>query len=139
VLDVLAQQIYGIAISEIMHINDLFKLITKAYPYETLTFKDFKEVIDYLSGKYISLEDRYVYAKVWYDEETGMIGKKGKLARVIYMTNIGTIPDETSIKVKIGETTLGTIDETFLERMKRNDGQPALTGKNINHLRQSGL
>lgn len=36
------------------------------------------DVIDYLSGKYISLEDRYVYAKIWYDQETGMIGKRGK-------------------------------------------------------------
>jgi ATP-dependent Lhr-like helicase len=78
-------------------------------------------VIDYLSGKYISLEDRYIYAKIWYDEDTGMIGKKGRLARVLYMTNIGTIPDETHVKVKIGEQIVGTIDEGFLERLRRGD------------------
>jgi ATP-dependent Lhr-like helicase len=120
-LDVLSQQIFGIAISDQIHINDLFKLIKKSYCYKTLNKKDFNEVIDYLSGKYISLEDRYIYAKIWYDEDTGMIGKKGRLARVLYMTNIGTIPDETHVKVKIGEQIVGTIDEGFLERLRRGD------------------
>ena len=120
-LDVLAQHIYGIAISDKIHIKDLYKLITSAYPYKNLDHKDFNEILDYLSGQYISLEDRYIYAKIWHDTETGMIGKRGKLSRVLYMTNIGTIPDETSIKVKIGENVLGTIDEAFLEKLKRGD------------------
>ena len=120
-LDVLSQQIFGIAISEQIHINDLFELVRKAYCYKTLSRKDFNEVIDYLAGKYISLEDRHIYAKIWYDEETGIIGKKGRLARVLYMTNIGTIPDETHVKVKIGEQIVGTIDEAFLERLRRGD------------------
>ncbi|MDP6642190.1 MAG: ATP-dependent helicase [Candidatus Nanoarchaeia archaeon] len=120
-LDVLSQQIFGVAISDQIHINDLFKLIKKSYCYKTLNKKDFNEVIDYLSGKYISLEDRYIYAKIWHDEDTGMIGKKGRLARVLYMTNIGTIPDETHVKVKIGEDVVGTIDEGFLERLRRGD------------------
>lgn len=92
-LDVLAQQILGIAISEKIHVKDLFDLVKKSYCFRNLKYNDFKEVIDYLSGKHISLEDRHVYAKIWYDEESGMIGRKGKMTRVIYMTNIGTIPD----------------------------------------------
>ncbi|MEK6868630.1 MAG: helicase-related protein, partial [Nanoarchaeota archaeon] len=107
-LDVLAQQIYGIAIQEQINISDLFKLIKNSYCYHNLEKKDFNEIMDYLAGKYISLEDRHIYAKIWHDEETGMIGKRGKLARVLYMTNIGTIPDETSVKVKVGEQFVGT-------------------------------
>ncbi|MBS3153254.1 hypothetical protein J4426_01695, partial [Candidatus Woesearchaeota archaeon] len=79
------------------------------------------EVLDYLSGEYTKLEDRYVYAKIWYDKETGMIGKRSRLARMIYMTNVGTIPDETHVQVKVGEQTIGKIDEAFLERLKRGD------------------
>jgi len=120
-LDVLAQHIYGIAIQERIHYNDLFKLIKQSYCYHNLQKKDFKEVIDYLAGKYISLEDRHIYAKIWHDEETGMIGKRGKLARVIYMTNIGTIPDVISVKVKIGELVVGTIEEAFLEKLRPGD------------------
>ncbi len=120
-LDVLAQQIYGIAISDQIHIDNLLKLIKRSYCYRNLSKEDFMEIVKYLTGHYTTLEDRHVYAKIWYDEETGMIGKKGKLARVIYMTNLGTIPDETFITVKIGEQNIGHLDEGFLERMKRGD------------------
>lgn len=120
-LDVLAQQIYGIAIQEKININELFGLIKSSYCYKELERKDFNEIIDYLTGKFISLEDRHIYAKIWHDEETGMIGKRGKMARVLYMTNIGTIPDETSVIVKVGEQVVGTIDEAFLERLRPGD------------------
>ena len=120
-LDVLAQQIDGIALNETIHINELFKLVKQSYCYRNLDKKDFMEIIDYLSGKYISLEDRHIYAKIWHDEKTGMIGRKGRLGRVIYMTNIGTIPDETSVKVKVGEQIVGTIEEAFLERLRPRD------------------
>ena len=120
-LGVLAQQIYGIAISDQIHIDDLFKLVKRSYCYRNLSKEDFQEVIKYLSGFYNTLEDRHVYAKIWYDESNGMIGRKGKLARVIYMTNIGTIPDETFITVKVGEQVIGYLDENFLERMKHGD------------------
>ncbi len=120
-LDVLAQQIYGIAIQERININELFNLIKNSYCYRNLDKNDFNEIIDYLAGKYISLEDRHIYAKIWYDEETGVIGRRGKLARVLYMTNIGTIPDETSVKVKVGEQFVGTIEEAFLERLRPGD------------------
>ena len=120
-LDVLAQQIYGIAISDQIHIDDLLKLIKRSYCYRNLSKEDFMEVIKYLSGFYNTLEDRNVYAKIWHDESNGMIGKKGKLARVIYMTNIGTIPNETFIAVKVGEQIIGYLDENFLEKMKSGD------------------
>jgi len=120
-LDVLAQQIDGIAIQEKIHIEDLFKLVKGSYCYRNLSRQDFMDVIDYLAGKYISLEDRNVYAKIWYDETTGMIGRRGRLGRVIYMTNIGTIPEEVRVAVKIGDQTVGYIEEAFLERMRPGD------------------
>ncbi len=120
-LDVLSQHVYGMALNDRIHIDDMLKIIKKAYCYRNLDKKDFMEVINYLSGEYTTLEDRYVYAKIWHDQESGMIGRKGRLGRIIYMTNIGTIPDETVIKVKVGEQIVGTIDEGFLERLKRGD------------------
>ncbi len=120
-LDVVAQHIYGIAINEIINIYELFNLLRKSYCYHTLPWEDFFEMIKYLSGQYVSLEERHVYARIWYDEETGNIGRKGKMARIIYMTNIGTIPEETYITVKVGEQTVGMIDEGFLERLQPGD------------------
>ncbi len=120
-LDVLAQQIYGMCISEKYHIKELLETIKKSYCYRNLKDEDFYDLIRYLSGEYVSLEDRHVYAKIWYDQETGMVGRRGRLARVIYMTNIGTIPDETGVTVKQGAEVIGMIDESFLERLKRGD------------------
>jgi len=118
-LDVLAQQIYGMAIADVWDEEELFKTIKRSYCYSDLSKTDFNEVISFLSGEFVSLEDRNVYAKIW--RKDGKIGKRGKLARVIYMTNIGTIPDQTRIKVKIGENIIGYLDEGFLERLRQGD------------------
>ncbi len=120
-LDVLAQQIHGISLERIWNVKELFNLVRQSYCYNELEWKGFIEVIGYLSGKYISLEDRHIYAKIWYDEEAGEIGRKGKMSRVIYMTNIGTIPEESYITVKVGDQPIGAIDEAFLERLRKGD------------------
>ncbi len=120
-LDVLAQQIFGIVLEEPQNIKEVYSMIKKSYCYKDLTYDDYLQLIDYLSGKFISLEDRYIFAKIWIDESTGMMGKRGTMARVLYMTNIGTIPEEAMIHVKMGDAHIGMIDEAFLERMKRGD------------------
>ncbi|HTZ41755.1 MAG TPA: DEAD/DEAH box helicase, partial [Candidatus Omnitrophota bacterium] len=99
-LDVLSQQIYGMAIYKIWDENELFSLIKKSYCYSALPRSDFLDVISYLSGEY-DLEKNHVYDKIWYDKTTRQIGKKGKMARVMYLTNIGTIPDESYVTVKL--------------------------------------
>ncbi len=125
-LDVLSQQIYGMAIQQKWNIDKMLSVIRSAYCYHNLNKDDFFSVISYLAGEY-SLEEKNVYAKIWYDSDTKEIGKRGKLARVIYMTNVGTIPEESYINVKIAapadrrEELVGKIDESFLERMKKGD------------------
>ncbi|MEK6898872.1 MAG: ATP-dependent helicase [Nanoarchaeota archaeon] len=119
-LDVLAQQIFGMAISRVWNIDQILKLVRKSYCYRNLSKEDFYSVISYLAGDY-ALEERNVYAKIWYDAKTGEVGKRGKLARIIYMTNIGTIAEEGYIDVVLGKESIGSIDEGFLERLHRGD------------------
>ena len=120
-LDVLSQQIFGMAIYKVWDVNELLSVIRKSYCYSELERNDFFDVISYLSGEY-SLEKNNVYGKIWYDEKEKKIGKKGKMARVLYLTNIGTIPEESFITVKSQDgTPIGAIDEGFLERMKKGD------------------
>ncbi len=120
-LDVLAQQLFGMAVEKRQKLSEAFQLVKQSYCYSSLSYGSFMDVISYLSGEYSQLEDRKVYAKIWYDKEKGEITKRGKMARVIYMTNIGTIPDETYITVKVGSQAIGKIDEAFLERLRRGD------------------
>jgi len=119
-LDVLSQHVFGMAISRIWQEKEMFDLIKKSYCYRNLKREDFLSVLSYLSGEY-ELETKNVYAKIWYDAEKGEIGKRGKLARVIYMTNIGTIPDESFANVVINDCAIGKVDEEFVERLKKGD------------------
>ena len=75
-LDVLAQQIYGIAIADRIGYDDLFSIIKRSYCYKDLDKKKFDYVLDYLAGEFTSLEDRYVYAKIFWDKENNEIGKR---------------------------------------------------------------
>jgi len=118
-LDVLAQQLIGFSLQETWEEKELFELVKKSYCYHDLTKKDFNDILKYLAGEFVSLEDRHVYAKIWRNK--GKLGRRGKMTRVIYMTNIGTIPDESFILVKVGEQTVGKIDEGFLERLRPGD------------------
>jgi ATP-dependent Lhr-like helicase len=92
----------------------------------------------YLTADYEGLARHNVYAKVWRDEndppdgthhhpefDVGerLIGKRGRLARVIYMTNIGTIPDSFSCDVLAGqdERRVGQLDEDYLDTLEPGD------------------
>ena len=120
-LDVLSQQIFGILMDGKIAVDDLYDMVTRSYNYHALLRDEFDSVLEYLAGEYASLEDRRVYAKIYYDREEGIIGKKGKLARVLYLTNVGTIPDESYVRVKSGDRKIGSIEESFVEMLRKND------------------
>lgn len=120
-LDVLAQQIFGILLDGPTYAEELYELVTRSYNFSELSREHFDKVLEYLAGEYTDLEDRHVYAKIYYDRETGEIRTRGRLARVLYMTNVGTIPDESYIIVKAGDKRLGQIEEGFLEMLRRHD------------------
>ncbi len=122
-LDVLAQHIVGMAIDRKWEIKEAYNVVRRAYPFSTLQMEDFLSVIDYLAGNYVGLESRRVYGKIWYDKDTGIIGKRGMFIRPIYMLNVGTIPDEVSIGVFESSTKkwVGNIEEEFLSRLENGD------------------
>jgi len=137
-LDVLSQTIFGMAINQPWKLEELLNLIRKSYCYRDLGKDDFLSVISYLSGEYDLEKDR-VYAKIWYDKTTKEIGKRGKLARVLYMTNLGTIPEESFVTVKIqtGDK-IGVIDESFMNRMHKGDVF-VLGGSKYSYLYSKGM
>ena len=120
-LDVLAQHIYGMSIENKWDIDYAFDVIRKSYCYCELTREDYDDVLSYMAGEYSELEERYVYAKIWIDYKENTFGKRGKLARMLYSTNIGTIPDSSGVLVKYDGETVGKIEEAFLERLKKGD------------------
>jgi ATP-dependent helicase Lhr and Lhr-like helicase len=121
-LDVLIQHVFGMALERPWKVDDIARIVRRSYCYETLTDEDFCSVLDYLSGRYTGLSERNIYAKIWYDESTGMVGKRGRNARVIYFQNSGTIPDEFSCDVFTRDRLwVGKLDEKYLERLSKGD------------------
>jgi len=120
-LDVLSQHIYGMAIENPWDIDYAFDIIKKSYCFRNLERDDYEDVLSYLAGEYVELEERYVYPKIWIDYDKNTFGKRGKLARMLYSTNIGTIPDRSGVLVKCNGEVVGKVEEDFYEKLKKGD------------------
>ena len=136
--DVAAQQVYGMAINGPRPEAEIRAILRRAYPYRNYTDADLEQLLTYLTADYEGLEERNVYAKIWrdendppdgehhypdYDVDEPLIGKRGRLARVIYMTNVGTIPDSFTCQVFTrGDTNwVGDLDEAYLDTLDPGD------------------
>ncbi len=117
-LDVLSQTIVGMSLERRWDVNEAFELLRRSYPFHTLSKKDFTSVLEYLSSRN---PDIRVYAKIWYDKKENRFGRK-KGTRLIYFTNVGTIPEEGSYHVFSERgVPLGELSENFVEYLKAND------------------
>ncbi|ELY67820.1 ATP-dependent helicase [Natrinema versiforme] len=136
--DVAAQHVYGMAIAEIRPEAELKRILRRAYPYRNYSEDEYESLMRYLTAEYAGLEEKNVYAKVWRDENDPpdgqhhheefpvgevLIGKRGRLARVIYMTNIGTIPDSFAcdVKTRASDEWVGQLDESYLDTLEKGD------------------
>jgi ATP-dependent Lhr-like helicase len=136
--DVAAQQVYGMAINGPLPEAEIRETLRSAYPYRAYDEDDYESLFRYLTADYDGMEDKNVYPKVWRDDNdppggeyhydefasgTPLVGKRGRLARVIYMTNIGTIPDSFScdVIVRSGDEWVGQLDEEYLDTLEKGD------------------
>jgi ATP-dependent Lhr-like helicase len=91
-LDVLAQQLVAMTVMDKWSGDDLFRTVTKAAPYETLTREVLDGVLGMLAGAYPSDEFAELKPRLVWDRVTDTIeGRRD--ARVVAVTSGGTIPD----------------------------------------------
>ncbi|MXR42270.1 ATP-dependent helicase [Halobaculum sp. WSA2] len=136
--DVAAQQVYGMAINSVKREADVRDTLASAYPYRNYSGAEWEQLMRYLTADHEGMEEKNAYAKVWRDTNDApdgehhyeefdvgepLIGKRGRLARVIYMTNIGTIPDSFTIDVYVrgGDEWVGQLDEEYLDTLESGD------------------
>ncbi len=124
-LDVLSQHIVGMGCNKKWKLDEAFETIRKSFTFRDLNREDYEKTLKYVAGEYASLEDQKVYGKIWIDTDDDnerVFGRRGKMTRVIYMTNIGTIPDESAYRVSTRDGKfVGTLDEDFLDRLTKGD------------------
>lgn len=91
-LDVLAQQIVAIVAVEDRHDHELFNLVRRAAPYESLSRSAFDGVLDMLSGRYPSDEFAELRPRITWNRATGALSTRSGAKRIA-IANAGTIPD----------------------------------------------
>jgi ATP-dependent Lhr-like helicase len=112
-LDVLMQQIIAACASEPWEEDDLFILLTRAYPYRDLPRETFEELLCLLSDGIESSRGRYG-AYILRDRIHGRLqARRG--ARSITVSNGGTIPDTAVVSVILQPDghQIATLDEDF--------------------------
>ncbi|MFB6137336.1 MAG: ATP-dependent helicase [Halobacteriaceae archaeon] len=136
--DVAAQHVYGMAIAAVRPEAEILATLRRAHPYRDYGADDFDTLCRYLTAGFEGMADRNAYAKIWRDENDPpdgrhhhedfpvgepLIGKRGRGARAIYMTNVGTIPDSFAIDVftRADDEWVGELDEGYLDTLSPGD------------------
>jgi ATP-dependent helicase Lhr and Lhr-like helicase len=126
-LDVLAQQIVAITADEEIAVDDLHRLVRRAYPFAELSRAQLENVLDMLAGRYPSDEFAELRPRIVWDRTAGVIrGRTG--ARKLAVTNAGTIPDRGLFGVHLvdGGGRVGELDEEMVYEARA--GQTFLLG-----------
>ena len=126
-LDVLAQQIVAICADEEIELDELHRLVRRAYPFAELSRVQLENVLDMLAGRYPSDEFAELRPRIVWDRTAGVVrGRQG--ARRLAVTNAGTIPDRGLFTVQLvdGGGRVGELDEEMVYEARA--GQTFLLG-----------
>lgn len=120
-LDILAQQIVATCATGDWHEDDLFKLVTGAFPYANLTREEFNSVLEMLSDGIAGSRGRY--GTYLFRDQINKQVKARRASRLTAITSGGAIPDNGlfTVVAEPTETMVGTLDEDFAVESNRGD------------------
>jgi ATP-dependent Lhr-like helicase len=128
-LDVLAQQIVAMAVSEEdadLSVPELHDLVRRSYPYSDLSRELLDNVLDMLDGRYPSEQFAELRPRIVWDRVADTIRPR-KGARQLAVTNAGTIPDRGLYGVHLPDgRRVGELDEEMVYEAR--PGQTFLLG-----------
>jgi len=135
-LDVLAQHVLGCACGEPFFSDELYAEVLTAAPYSGLTRTDFDDVVDFVATGGYALKTYERFARIKQDRQ-GRWRVANPRVRQSYRMNVGTIVEESMLKVKLvrgrgggagstgalgrGGRFLGEIEEAFIEGLVIGD------------------
>src|SRR5207302_4183147 len=114
-LDVLAQQVVAMSALEEWDVEELGRLVRRAYPFRDLGPRAFESTLDMLSGRYPSDEFAELRPRIVWDRVEGRIrGRAG--AQRLAVTSGGTIPDRGLYTVNLLDDgrRVGELDEEMV-------------------------
>jgi ATP-dependent helicase Lhr and Lhr-like helicase len=112
-LDLLAQQIVACAACEDWEEQKLFDLMRSAYPYRSLTQKEFDDVVRMLAEGFSTRRGHR--ASLIHHDGVNRRVRARRGARLVALTSGGAIPDNADYRVLLepSETFIGTVNEDF--------------------------
>ena len=135
-LDVLAQHVLGCACGEPFFSDELYAEVRTAAPYAALSRIDFDDVVDFVATGGYALKTYERFARIKQDKQ-GRWRVANPKVRQSYRLNVGTIVEETMLKVRLvrsraggsgstgaiarGGRMLGEIEEVFIEGLVVGD------------------
>ncbi len=119
-LDVLAQWMLSLVVPERrIEIDRVLEIALRAAPFRSLLREDLIACAAYLGGGGVAGDPAHV-RRLGFDGEA--IWGLGRDASAAFFENVGTIPDERSVPVRIaGERSFGRLEEYFVDRLRVGD------------------
>jgi len=118
-LDVLAQWMVGsVCYDKRATIDELLALARGAYPYRELERDDLIACARYLSGGGVGPDEAHV-RRLGFDGDA--VYGLGREVSSAYFENVGTIPDESSILVRVHGSDVGRVEEGFVNELRAGD------------------
>ncbi|WP_430650039.1 ligase-associated DNA damage response DEXH box helicase [Bradyrhizobium ivorense] len=135
-LDVLAQHVLGCACGKPFLSDELYDEVRTSAPYAALARSDFDDVVDFVATGGYALKTYERFARIKQDKQ-GRWRVANPKVRQSYRLNVGTIVEETMLKVRLvrsraggsgstgaiarGGRMLGEIEEVFIEGLVVGD------------------
>jgi ATP-dependent Lhr-like helicase len=119
-MDVLAQYMVTLAVSDGFRADELFNEVKTTYAFADLTRNEFGELLDFVThgGNVLAQYDEFLKVEV----ENGLYQVKSRRVAMRHRLSIGTITSDVSIRVKwLSGGSLGTIEESFISKLKAGD------------------
>lgn len=120
-LDVLAQHLVSMGCTQRWIRADALALVRRTRPFHTLPESDLDDVLDFLAGGGRSLRAQYadVFGKIDLDDEG--FQTRGGAVRRDFLANIGTIPNDGLVQVRLRNRALGSVEESFIRLLHPGD------------------
>lgn len=120
-LDVLAQHVVGMALSEPFTADSLYEEIREAYPYRDLSRQDFDEVLTFVTTGGYALQAYERFHKLALGND-GFYRIAHRSVGLQWRLNMGTIVESNTINVRVrGGPKLGKIEEYFVQSLVAGD------------------
>ncbi|MFO0908801.1 MAG: DEAD/DEAH box helicase [Isosphaeraceae bacterium] len=146
-LDVLCQQLVGMACEGEWLCDDAFALVRRSAPMEHLTRADFDACLASLAGDLATPAGatepeprpgnapRWTSPRLW--RRAGLFGVRSSRVVRWFRANVGTITSEESVRVMAGGVEIGTLEGSFAERLQPGD-RFVLDGRSFEYQRSDG-